>query len=83
MRKDIKALLLDEPDFLKSCIQGSLQEILEAEIAEALGVGKSFLQDLKIPCHEKSILLTCTAILSKSNSRLYVSLADIYTAFHD
>lgn len=40
LKKDIKALLLDEPDFLKSCIQQSLQEILEAEIAETLGAGK-------------------------------------------
>lgn len=37
----IKAVLADDKEFLKPLIQAALQEILEAEMSEALGAGKS------------------------------------------
>jgi putative transposase len=37
---DVKALLVEDPDFLRPLVQAVLQELLEAEMTEALAAGK-------------------------------------------
>jgi transposase-like protein len=38
---DLKALLREDPDFLKALIEAVLQQVMEAEMVEAVGAGKS------------------------------------------
>ena len=37
---EVKALLAEDRDFLRPLVQAVLQELLEAEMTEALGAGK-------------------------------------------